>query len=76
MFAGHRGSSSDKLRQERTDAVKEQLRAASYRRVLMSQLMQEGKIKGTADHVLGNESPDRQLPDRSQHAHTAHDEDR
>lgn len=64
---------NDKLRQERTDAVKEQLRAASYRRVLMSQLMQEGKIKGTADHVLGNESApsDRQLPEKTSH-HTSH----
>lgn len=72
---------NDKLRQERTDAVKEQLRAASYRRVLMSQLMQEGKIKGTADHVLGNETnADRQLPEKTAHHtsnHTAtphHDE--
>lgn len=63
---------NDKLRQERTDAVKEQLRAASYRRVLMSQLMQEGKIRGTADHVLGNESApsDRQLPEKTAH-HTS-----
>lgn len=63
---------NDKLRQERTDAVKEQLRAASYRRVLMSQLMQEGKIKGTADHVLGNESApsDRQLPDNRANSST------
>ena len=45
---------NDKLRQERTDAVKEQLRAASYRRVLMSQLMQEGKITDTAKHVIGD----------------------
>ncbi len=67
---------NDKLRQERTDAVKEQLRAASYRRVLMSQLMEEGKIKGTADRVLGEERHEegRQLPDHStnNHAHQAH----
>lgn len=59
---------NDKLRQERTDAVKEQLRAASYRRVLMSQLMEEGKLRGTADQVLNAESQartDRQLPDHS-----------
>lgn len=48
---------NDKLRQERTDAVKEQLRAASYRRVLMSQLMEEGKITGTAKQVLGEPGP-------------------
>lgn len=55
---------NDKLRQERTDAVKEQLRAASYRRVLMSQLMQDGKINATAKHVLGTdeaEAPDPKL---------------
>ncbi len=46
---------NDKLRQERTDAVKEQLRAASYRRVLMSQLMQEGKITDTARQVIGTD---------------------
>ena len=62
---------NDKLRQERTDAVKEQLRAASYRRVLMSQLLEEGKMKGTADRVLGDEhghesaTPQRQLADHT-----------
>ena len=62
---------NDKLRQERTDAVKEQLRAASYRRVLMSQLLEEGKMKGTADRVLGDEHehepapPQRQLADHT-----------
>ena len=55
---------NDKLRMERTDAVKEQLRAASYRRVLMSQLMEEGKLKPAADRVLGEDraGTDRQLP--------------
>jgi cell division protein FtsB len=48
---------NDKLRQERTDAVKEQLRAASYRRVLMSQLMAEGKITDTARQVMGEDGP-------------------
>lgn len=63
---------NDKLRQERTEAVKEQLRAASYRRVLMSQLMEEGKIKGTVDRMLGDDNAaahtpaGRQLPDHSQ----------
>ena len=47
---------NDKLRQERTDAVKEQLRAASYRRTLMSQLMNEGKITDTAKRVIGDDS--------------------
>jgi hypothetical protein len=49
---------NDKLRMERTDAVKEQLRAASYRRVLMSQLMEDGKITNTARQIVGNEQPE------------------
>lgn len=56
---------NDKLRQERTDALREQLRAASYRRVLMSQILEEGKLKGAADRLLGNDhvdAPQRQLP--------------
>lgn len=56
---------NDKLRMERTDAVKEQLRAASYRRVLMSQLMEEGKMTDTARQVMGEESttpPSHRLP--------------
>ncbi len=59
---------NDKLRMERTDAVKEQLRAASYRRVLMSQLMSEGKITDTAKHVIGGDAggdTSRQLADQS-----------
>src|ERR1700709_1962474 len=32
---------NEKLKQERTDALKEQLRSAGYRRVLMSQLMND-----------------------------------
>ena len=59
---------NDKLREERTDAVKEQLRAASYRRVLMSQLMEGGKITDTAKHVIGGDggsSTSRQIADQS-----------
>ena len=52
---------NDKLRQERTDAVKEQLRAASYRRVLMSQLMEEGKIPD-GSQALGGGPVNKQLP--------------
>ncbi len=63
---------NDKLRQERTEAVKEQLRAASYRRVLMSQLLEEGKIRNTADRVLGE---DHGNSDRKQLANHEHDED-
>ncbi len=66
---------NDKLRMERTDAVKEQLRAASYRRVLMSQLMEEGKITDTARQVMGEENapPSRRLPDATRHSER-HDE--
>ena len=68
---------NDKLRMERTDAVKEQLRAASYRRVLMSQLMEEGKMKPVADRVMGEENraaADRQLPgDRGEDSNHDHD---
>ena len=61
---------NDKLRQERTDAVKEQLRAASYRRVLMSQLMQEGKITDTARQVMGTDDvapPSKQIAASDRH---------
>ena len=61
---------NDKLRQERTDAVKEQLRAASYRRVLMSQLMQEGKITDTARQVMGTD--DVAPPSKQIEAHADH----
>jgi hypothetical protein len=48
-------SQNEKLKQERTDAVKEQLRAASYRRVLMSQLMNDDRIKGYIQEILADE---------------------
>jgi hypothetical protein len=46
---------NEKLKQERTDAVKEQLRAAGYRRVLMSQLMNDDRIKGYIQEMLSDE---------------------
>lgn len=52
-------SQNEKLKQERTDAVKEQLRAAGYRRVLMSQLMNDDRIKGYIQELLADE---KQLP--------------
>lgn len=52
-------SQNEKLKQERTDSVKEQLRAASYRRVLMSQLMNDERIKGYIQEILSDE---KQLP--------------
>jgi cell division protein FtsB len=48
-------SQNEKLKQERTDAVKEQLRAAGYRRVLMSQLMNDDRIKGYIQEMLADE---------------------
>jgi hypothetical protein len=60
---------NEKLRTERTDSVKEQLRAAGYRRVLMSQLMEDNRFKKHVEEVYGsdgqtpgNQRADRQLP--------------
>ena len=50
---------NQKLSQERTDALKEQLRNTSYRRVLMSQLMNDDRIKDVVAEIL---SDDRKLP--------------
>ena len=43
---------NEKLRQERTDAVKEQLRSTGYRRVLMSQLLNDERIKGYVAEIM------------------------
>ncbi len=50
---------NEKLKQERTDALKEQMRSAGYRRVLMSQLLNDERIKGYVAEILGD---DRRLP--------------
>jgi cell division protein FtsB len=50
---------NEKLKQERTDSLKEQLRATGYRRVLMSQLMNDERIKGYVAEVLAD---DKRLP--------------
>lgn len=52
-------SQNEKLKQERTDSVKESLRSAGYRRVLMSQLMNDERIKGYIQELLADE---KQLP--------------
>ncbi len=52
-------SQNQKLSQERNDSVKEQIRSAGYRRVLMSQLMNDERIKGYIQEILNDE---RQLP--------------
>jgi hypothetical protein len=52
-------SQNEKLRQERTDALKETMRSTGYRRVLMSQLMSDDRIKGYVAEILGD---DKRLP--------------
>jgi predicted nucleic acid-binding Zn-ribbon protein len=48
-------SQNEKLRQERTDSLKDQLRATSYRRVLMSQLLNDERIKGYVAEIMQDE---------------------
>lgn len=52
-------SQNEKLKQERTDSLKEQLRSTSYRRVLMSQLLNDERIKGYVAEIIAD---DRRLP--------------
>jgi cell division protein FtsB len=63
-------SQNEKLKQERTDALKEQMRSTGYRRVLMSQLLNDDRIKGYVAEVLAD---DRKLPPPSD-THAADDE--
>jgi cell division protein FtsB len=51
-------SQNEKLRQERTDALKETLRSTGYRRVLMSQLLNDERIKQYVAEVI----EDKHLP--------------
>ena len=53
---------NEKLRQERTDSLKEQLRATGYRRVLMSQLLNDDRIKDYVREILADE---KRLPGKS-----------
>ncbi|HEV8608148.1 MAG TPA: hypothetical protein VGQ99_22625 [Tepidisphaeraceae bacterium] len=46
---------NDKLRIERTDALKEQMRSTGYRRVLMSQLLNDDRIKSYVAEVMADE---------------------
>ncbi len=48
-------SQNEKLRNERTDQLKEQLRSTGYRRVLMSQLLNDERIKGYVAEVLADQ---------------------
>ena len=46
---------NEKLKQERTDSLREQLRATGYRRVLMSQLLNDNRIKEYVTEILNDE---------------------
>src|SRR5688500_14250714 len=52
-------SQNEKLSQERTDSLKEQMRSTSYRRVLMSQLMNDERIKSYVAEIMAD---DKRLP--------------
>lgn len=54
---------NEKLKNERSDSLKEQLRATGYRRVLMSQLLNDERIKGYVAEVLAD---DKRLPPPSE----------
>lgn len=55
---------NDKLAQERADAVQEQIRSTGYRRVLMSQLLNDDRVKGVVSEMLQD---DRRLPAADEH---------
>lgn len=46
---------SEKLKQERTDVLREQMRSTSYRRVLLSQLMNDDRIKSYVAEIMADE---------------------
>jgi len=47
---------NQKLHQERSEAVQEQIRATGYRRILISQLMNDERIKGYMSEVISSEN--------------------
>ncbi|MFT3788861.1 MAG: hypothetical protein QM770_22265 [Tepidisphaeraceae bacterium] len=55
-----------KLQQTHGETVKEQLRQAGYRRVLLRELMADERVKGVVSEILGD---DRRLPDANGTAH-------
>ena len=57
---------NEKLRNERTDALKEQLRNTGYRRILLSQLLNDPRTKDVVNDVI---SDDRRLPATTSHDH-------
>jgi len=60
---------NEKLKQERTDSLREQLRATGYRRVLMSQLLNDNRIKEYVTEILNDEKMLPRPSDRSQEMH-------
>jgi cell division protein FtsB len=69
-------SQNEKLKQERTDALREQMRSTGYRRVLMSQLLNDERIKGYVAEIMADEkrlpgpdgtAPVSALPDAAGH---------
>ena len=47
---------NEKLKQEQTDSLKEQMRATGYRRVLMSQLLNDERIKSYVAEILNDDT--------------------
>jgi chromosome segregation ATPase len=58
---------NQKLSQERVEALKEQMRATGYRRVLMSQIMKDDRVRNYVNEFLANE---KQLPDPREASHS------
>ena len=59
-------SQNEKLKQERTDSLREQMRSTGYRRVLMSQLLNDERIKGYVAEIMADE---KRLPAAEEAAH-------
>src|SRR5204863_9438541 len=57
---------NEKLKQERTDSLREQMRATGYRRVLMSQLLNDNRIKEYVTEILNDEKMLPRPHDRSE----------
>jgi cell division protein FtsB len=56
---------NQKLQQERTDSLKEQMRSTGYRRILMSQLLNDERIKTYISEIMAD---DKRLPQPQQPA--------
>jgi hypothetical protein len=57
---------NEKLKQERADALKEQMRSTGYRRVLMSQILNDERIKSYVAEILADE---KRLPGTGGNSH-------